>query len=367
MCDAIRDGQPIATDLAITSGSVTDESAPGIRRTLSIELFPTLGLYELLAPIGTELHVRSVIRYPSGATETVPLGVYDIDSESMSYGSGGSIRVSGSDKWGRIQRAQFLLPQASLPGMLVTDQIATLIRGALGSGENVTVTATSTATVGALVWEKERDTAILDLAKSIGARVSFDRTGVATIEDLPTIAAEAVWTVDASPTGVMLSGSRDRNRKRTYNMVVVVPEKADGQPPFAPQFVWDNDPNSPTYAGSGGIGGAGPTPPSPDAAGPFGHVPYYYVSPLLETADQAIEAGRTILARVTGMAAQLSLEFIRNHALDSLDAIDALLPAERFDQPQPLERHVIDRIVHPLVPSGSSTIDTRSTRTDEYT
>lgn len=360
VCDAYRGGAAVVADLPITAGSVTDESRPGIRRTLDIELFPTLGLYDLLAPIGTELRPRSVVRYPSGRTKTVPFGVFDIDTQSMSYGAGGTIKLKGSDKWVRIQRARFLKPFASTPGALVVDQIVALIRGALGATEPVTITATSTATVGALVWERDRDKAINDLAESIGARVSFDREGVATIEDLPTIGAEAVWTVDASPVGILLGGTRDRNRQRTYNVVIAASDKADGEAPFPPQIVWDNDPTSPTYAGPDPIA-------NPGAAGPFGIVPYFYTSPLLNTAIQADQAARTILARVTGMASQLSLEFIRNHALDSLDVIDALLPAERYDQEQPLERHVIDRIVHPLLPTGTNAVDTRSTRTDEYT
>lgn len=361
VCDAYRDGAVIATDLPISGPSfVTDDSSAGVRRTLSIELFPTLGLWNELAPIGIELRPRSVTRYPSGVTEQVPMGVYDVDSQSMSYGAGGTIKLAGSDKWGRIQRARFLKPQASTRGIPITAQIAALIRGALGANEPVVITATSTATVGAVVWERDRDKAIEDLAKSIGAYVSFDRNGVATVQDLPTVGPASVWTVDASETGVLLSASRDRDRTRTYNVVVVASDKADGEAPFQPQIVWDNDPDSATYAGLNPAS-------NPGSAGPFGIVPYFYTSPLVRNAQQALASGRTILARTTGLASQLGLTAVRNHALDSLDVIDVLLPPERYDQDQPLERHIIDRLTHPLLPTEAQQIDTRSTRTDEFT
>lgn len=366
--DAWRDGAPIKTDLAITAGSVTDDSSPGVRRTLSLELFPELGLWDLLAPIGTELRPRSVVRYPSGTTETVPLGVYDIDAQSMSYGTGSTIRLAGSDKWGRIQRARFLRPEASTPGSPVTAEIVRLIRGALGPTEPVSVTATSTAAVGAVVWERDRDKAIEELAKSIGAYVSFDRNGTATVEDLPTVSPAAVWLVDASETGVLLAADRDRDRKRTYNVVVAASDKTDGETPFEPVIVWDNNPESPTYCcGGAGIGTWADFEAARIAGtGPFGVVPYFYTSPLLNDSGQAETAARTILARVTGMAAQLGLTAVRNHALDSLDAIDVLLPPERYDQEQPLERHLIDRVTHPLYLKTPQQMATRSTREDEF-
>lgn len=360
VCDAYRAGSGIATDLRVLSGSVTDVSAPGVRRTLDIELAPALGLWDTLEPAGTELRVRSVLRYPSGSTETVPLGVFDIDSQSLSYGEGQSLKFKGSDKWIRIQRARFIYPVASDPGTTAIAQIGALIRGALGPREPIMVTATSTLTIGSLVWETDRDKAIQELADYMGARVFFDRNGVATVEDLPPVSAPSVWMVDAGATGVMLDGTRERSRSRTYNVVVVASDKADGEAPYPPAVAWDNDPTSATYAGPDPIN-------SPHLASPFGVVTDFHTSSLYENQASAMTGANIILNRVTGRAAQLSLEAVRNHALDSGDVIDVLLPAERYDQDQPQERHIIDRVTHPLLPTGTQSIDTRSTRTDAFT
>ncbi|HEX8345673.1 MAG TPA: hypothetical protein VF657_13205, partial [Actinoplanes sp.] len=79
----------------------------------------------------------------------------------------------------------------------------------------------------------------------------------------------------------------------------------------------------------------------------------------------ALAAARTILARVTGLNAQLSLEAVRNHALDALDVIQVLLPRERYDLPRAVAVHIADKVTHPLTPNGVQRIETRATRTDE--
>lgn len=360
-CAAYLGGNVIvgAEDLPIDvngGSSVTDTSAPGVRRTLDLELLPQPGLFELLRPAGVVLRPYSVVKTTNGF-ESIPMGVFDIDSPSRGYGKDASIKVSGSDKWGRIQRADFLYPSSSQPGVSVIDTIAYLIRTALGFGEPVNVTATSTAAVGALVWDTDRSKAIMDLAESIGAWVYFDRDGVATIADLPTTASsKTAWTVDASPSGVLLSAQRSADRSKTRNVVVVNSEKVDGTALFGPQIVWDNDPNSPTYAGT--------DPPNATNVGPFGIAVEKYSSPLLQTADQAIAAGKTILARLTGLNGTLSLTASRNHALDSLDTVDVLLPQDRYDLPRTVERHLVDKVVHPLTPGGAQSIETRQIRTD---
>jgi hypothetical protein len=101
----------------------------------------------------------------------------------MDYGA--TLSIQADDKWVKVQRARFRQPFASTPGASVTSQIVTLIQGALPAPSPSTVTATSTAIMGKVVWERDRDKAIIELAKSIGARVYFDRNGVATVADVP--------------------------------------------------------------------------------------------------------------------------------------------------------------------------------------
>jgi hypothetical protein len=147
-----------------------------------------------------------------------------------------------------------------------------------------------------------------------------------------------VWTVAADPRqGVILKAQRTRDRSKTYNVVVVNPELTDGTALFSPVTLQDNNPDSPTYVG-----------------GPFGEVPTFYSSPLLRTSAQAGKAGLTILNRVKGLNAQLTLSTVRNHALDVLDTITVKLPKVRWDAPQVVELHMVDKIVHPLTAEARS-------------
>lgn len=372
--EAWRNGARVAMDDGTTSlpilesGSnqvAVDASTPGVRRTLSGTLAPAPGLFELLAPTGTELRAFVSLRYPTGAVETVPQGRFDVDSQKVGYGTGGTLTLTAPDRWVRIQNARFLAPRASTPGATARAQIAALLLEALPAGTSVTDIATSTATVPAQTWDRDRDQAIQDLATAASLDVYFDRNGNPVIRDAPVLNPTApAWTVDAGANGVLLDASRERNRQKVYNLVVVNGSQVNGVAPFPTQYVWDANPTSATFAGSGS--GSGPTPPSPSTAGPFGQRPYFYTSPLLANAAQAQAAGATILSRVVAMAAQLSLTSAHNPALDDGDTITVILPAGRRGLAQPIESHLVTGMTVPLVPSlNAMPITTRSTRPDD--
>jgi hypothetical protein len=355
-------GVPVqgAQDLRPTGGTITDTTKPGARWQMRLELAPEVldgrSVYDLLTPSGTTLTVMANVRYLDESTLQIPMGVYDVDSESVSEG-GGAVSVTAPDKWVRVQRARFLVPQSSTPGIPVTQQIVQLIQGALGGDEQVVISATSTATVGALTWDRDRDKAIIDLATSIGAWVFFDRNGVATIADIPQIGAAADWLIDASANGVLVSLDRQRSREGTYN-VVVVSSSASTAEAFDPVYVWDGDSSSPTYAGTDPL-------LNPGSAGEFGIVPFFYSSPVLSSAGEAGAAGLSILSRTVGQASSVSLSDVPNPKLEAFHVIDVLPPTIPYGPTRELERHVVDTVTHPLtVDGGPQQIDARSTRTD---
>jgi hypothetical protein len=352
-------GVPIAgaQDLRPTGGTIVDTTKPGVRRVLNVQFAPAPGLFDRLSPIGTVLTVTALVTYPNRDVQEIPMGVFDVDSQTLSEGGGGPVSLVAPDKWVRIQRARFLAPTNSRKGMLVVDQIALLIRGALGSAEQVVVSATSMAKVGVLTWEKDRDKAILDLAESIGAWVFFDRLGVATIADLPNIGASANWLIDASASGVLIELDRERSRTETRNVVVVESSAAAGAS-FPTQYVWDADPTSPTYAGTN-------PKTNPESAGPFGIVPFYYDTPLPLDVAGARVAGATILARVKGLASQVSLGSAPNPAMEASHVIDVLPLRERYDIARVLERHLVDTVTHPLSLGSAQHIEGRSTRAEQ--
>lgn len=358
--DATLGGVPVdgAQGLTPIGGRISDTTRPGVRRTLAASFAPQVGLYELLKPEGVQLTVNARITYVDRTTRHIPMGVFDIDSETVEDGTGG-VSLTAPDKWVQIQRARFIRPQKSVKGRLIVLEIAALIRGALGADETVNILATSTETVAALTFEKDRDKAIIDLATSIGAWVYFDREGRATIEDIPTLGVSADWLIDHSPNGVLIDLTRERSRTGTHNVVVVESSSAEDAK-FTTQVVWDSDPSSPTYAGTDPVN-------NPGSAGPFGIVTFFHDNPSLSSDNAARAAGRTILARVRGLAAQVSLTTVPNPLLDAFDVLDVLPPPERRDQPRAIERHVADTVTHPLDDGSPQTIEGRSTRTDDFT
>lgn len=353
-----------STRLPLLDGTVTvDGSTPGVRRTLSATFPGSTGLWDFLSPIGTELRAYSAIRYPSGDEEAIPQGVFDIDVQNVGYASSGDIKVTAADRWVRVQRGRFLVPRASAAGATARAQIASLINQVMPTGIVTSDQATSTATVPNQTWEKDRAQAIQDVAKAASLDVYFDRNGAPVIRDAPVIDINnSVWTVDASETGVLIDANRQRDRQNTFNLVVVNASSNDGSPQFATVFCWDSNRLSPTYCGPADV----PTsPPSPSQAGPFGQRATYYSSSLLRNQAQAVKAGNTVLAKVSGLAAQLSLTNISNAALDDGDTITVQLPRERRDLLRPVETHIIDKLTVPLVPTKTAmTIDTRSTLAD---
>jgi hypothetical protein len=343
-----------ATGLQPSGGSIIDTTRPGVRRTLSpLELPPIPGLYDLLVPYGTRLTATAHVRLTSQTVVDIPMGVFPVSSEKLSAGGGG-LSVTADDKWSLVQAADFLQPFSSTPGISVSSQIAVLLQKVFGAGEVINRIDTSTAVMGSQTWDSNLAQAILDLAKGAGLWVYFDRSGVATIDDAPSLGTSADWLLDA-PTEL----DRERSRERTRNVVVVSSSQADAEA-FPTQILWDNDVNSPTYAGTDPL-------LSPGTAGPFGISVLRYDTPLPLTAGEAVNTGRSILYQVVGLASQVSLGTAPNPAIDAGDVLDVLPPKERYDIPRLLERHMADTVTHPVgVDDTGQHIEGRSTRTDAF-
>lgn len=338
--DAYYGGVILLEDIPILAGQVTVNGGTGVRRTLDLTIADET-LWADLDVVGVELRPSRGVRYPSGAVETIPLGVFSLDSQSMSVAPGGGISVrSAPDRWARVQRARFEAPAASVRTNRASVEAVRLVEQAV-SGLTVLNTATSTALAGALVWDRDRDKAVTDLLTAIAAEGYFDNTGQLVVRNAPLLSQTPVWTVDASATGVLLGGEVARDRSRTYNVVVVSSSGVDGRTPFAPQTAADSDPTSRTYVG-----------------GPFGRVPYFWSSPTVRDTTQAAAAAVTLLNRVKAVNAQLSIEAVVNPALDRGDVITVLTPTGLT------ERHLIDSVTIPLVVGGTQSITTRSSRPD---
>lgn len=334
--DAYYDGDPLLEDIEILGGSVNVGSGDGVRRTLDLTIADR-GLWSTLDVVGIELHPSRGVRYPDGTVELVPLGIFQLDATGMRMAPGGGISVrSAPDRWAMVQRAQFESPAASVRTNTIPAEAVRLVLAAVPAASSSVLT-TDTTVVGALVWDRDRAAAANDLVGSIGAEAFFDVAGDVVVQDVPLLSQSPVWTVDASPSGVMLDGDLGRDRSRTYNVVVASMAAIDGRTPFAPQVAADTDPTSRTYV-----------------SGPFGRVPYFYSSPLFRSTGQALAAAQARLLQLKAVNAQLSLTAVVNPALDKGDVITVLTP-DGIN-----ELHMIDSVTIPLDVGGTQQITTKS-------
>lgn len=338
--DAWYGGSLLLEDIEVIGGNVNVGAGAGVRRTLDLTIADR-GLWNTLDVIGVELRPSRGIRYPDGTVELVPLGRFQLDATSMSMGPAGGISVKAApDRWAKVQRAQFETPMASVRTNTIAAEALRLLGEAVPY-TSATVTTTDTTATGVLVWDRDRAAAINDLVESIGCEIYFDVAGQPVLRPVPLLGQSPVWTVDASPSGVMLGGDLARDRSRTYNVVVASMGAIDGRTPFAPQTAADTDPTSRTYVG-----------------GPFGRVPYFFSSVLFRSTGQALAAAKAKLIQVKAVNAQLSLDAVVNPALDRGDVINVLTPAGIT------ELHMVDALTIPLDVGGTQQITTKSSRPD---
>jgi hypothetical protein len=329
-------------DLPIAGGQVDIDAGSQVRRTATLQADPRYwpkSPTDLLAPFGSEALIHYGIVLPSGNTEWVPLGMFSLDDTSRArpYGDTAAVEVKLVDRSARVAEDRFDAPVQTVAGATNVAEIRRLIQATLGVSVSVTDLTGSTQIAAQIEIEKERWTdGVEKLADAIGADVSFDGYGQAVIRVQPTLADPPVWVVAVGARGTLLT-ARDRlTREGVYNRVIATGERTDGTTP-AYAAVSDTDPASPTRYG-----------------GPFGKKPRYYSSSLLTTTAQCTTAGTAMLARSTGVGAQIDMETIVNPALQDGDVLTAVA-----EDGTPTT-HILDKVSIPLSPDGTQQLGTRS-------
>lgn len=338
--------------LAFEDGAVTVDATSKVRRTLRLTLPASEATWNVLDTPGGEITVTQGFRYLDGTTELVPLGVFIVDQDSIGYGPSGQITVAAPDRWVKVQRNRFGLNRSSVKTNLAWQEIKRLVEAAFPAPYAfpgwAQLETSGTSPVGSLLWDDgDREAAILDLCRSNGVEVFFDAQGYGVLRTVPTLtpASSPVWLVDAGRSGVMIDGLRTRDRSTLRNVYIISSTATDVNPsPVEVKNTTDGDPLN--------------------VNGPMGYVAEDWSSPSFRSTSQMRSAGLTRLSKSLGFAKQLSLTAVGNPALDAQDVIQALLPKIDRNTPRPSELHIIDTVTHPLAPSGTQDIATRSTRPD---
>ena len=312
--DVWRAGQLVYPDLPVTGGQVDIDESSQVRRSLTLPV-PSIDydgasleprdVGDLLAPFGTELAVRSGVRFPEGDEETVPLGVFRIEDA----GRGGvlaGVDIKASDRSKSVADARFLQPWNTPRGRRIADEIQLMLFAVDPSWEFYDLVGAAHTTTAA-VWLRERWEAVDALARSMGAEVLFDQQGRALLRDIPAQPGAPVWTVDAtSENSVLLDVATGLSRAGVFNGVV-----ASGI----------GDENTPAVYGIA-LQRTGPF----RWGGPFGKIPRYLTSMHLRTRQQAQQAAAAQLARELAFARRVGPTVVANPALDAGDPVLVRLP-----------------------------------------
>jgi hypothetical protein len=278
----------------------------------------------------------------------------------IGYTPAGQLTVTAPDRSIRIVRNRFALSRSSVASNTASQEIKRLVEGAWpnsaypfpgwAAGSPV---MTATTKVGSLIWtDGDRAKAISQLATDNSLDVYFNAQGLAVVQPLPVLTpnSAAVWTVDASASGVMIDATRQTDLSSVHNAVIVSSSASD----IILTPVEVKNTNSPVVDPLSTLG-------------PLGYNPAYYDSPTIRTTAQALAAGTTLLAKHLSSAQQVSWTAVPNPALDGWDVLDVVYPPGDKGTPRPVDHQMLESTVIPLTPDATQTGTLRSTRAADGT
>lgn len=313
-------------------GSVKIDRSSPVRRTLDCQVVAPLSS-PTVDPYTAEVRAEyAVIDETTRQTWWVPVGTFVV-TDAVDAGDD-RIKLTGADRWQRIIDARFEQP-VTTSGNTV-DAIVQLLSDA--DGRIVVDTSEApTGTHGASLWDRDRDKAVLQLARSVGADVFFDAEGVARIRRVAGLGDAVAWHIGMGAGGARISATRGTTRSRTYSAAVV-----DAEPQGAPPL------HAVAYVATG----------KAQHGGSFGKRPRFYRTTLVQTQAQAQAMADGMRDRIAGVARTLSLDSLPNPTLDGGDVLAVEVDTEVW------QRHMLQAMTLPLG-LGTTPIDTRSDENDD--
>lgn len=365
------DGVVLSWQFGVEGGDVTVDRTAKIRRSCRLEVTPfgaagvitdTTVLEQLaeslipddgkdiFAPYGNKVRIWYGIEVPGyfnaflgNSFYTWALGVFRLSEITISDDGVPKMSVTAYDDSRTISRNQLTVPWIVASGTNYGDAIIALCQDRL-PGLQANAHAVTDLTPQLIVdTESDPWQTVTDWAAACGSEVYIDRNGLLTIADEPDPETDAVvWTYDDGSTNqnaVLLSVSRTMSDEPGYNGVVLSSESSTLQAPIRVE-IWDDDPNSPTYA-----------------LGDYGRVPKFVTNPYVVEMTQAARAAYAELLKTIGGTEQLDFGIIPNPAHEAGDLVRVIRPLSRTDQTS-----IIDSFTIPLAVSDAMTIKTRERR-----
>lgn len=294
--------------LEITGGGVKVDGKQAIRRTCTlmcadVKLIPRTAS-DKLATYGAQIRPSRGVDFGDGTSETVPLGVFRIETVDGDVDTG-PVTITGKSLEAVIMDDKFLTPWRAV-GTAV-GAITALIQRSLPSA--YIIATAPDAAIGPRTFDVEGDpwAAIDECASAIGAEVFADADGVFIIRVRPDLlAVPPVWEVAAGERGTMIKATRGMSSAGVFNGVQASGSNSETNSPPVVALVVDTDPTSPTYWG-----------------GAFGRRPTFYSSATLTTTAACTNAATLRLRTAVAPNATADITSLPNPALEAGDVIRA--------------------------------------------
>lgn len=340
--------------LEVISGGHTQDRTSTVRWAVNASISKTVSVgYDGIHPYGCRLRLRLAVSYLGASPEYIPAGLYTVTSVTENRTN---ISLTGASFEQDVIDSTFPLAR-NLPdtrSMTYRRQAEKLITEAVpdarfywdnGLAQNA---AMPTLTVDSDRWSvvhgQANDSSI---ATALAADALCDASGAFSFIRRPSLKNAPVWAI-TEDANTKIDSAAVLDRQGVNNLVIVTGTPSDGSGTIGPIFVWDDDPNSPTYAGPDPIN-------YPELAGQFGVKPYRYDSPLITTNRQGYQVGASILADLMGESKTVSFTGRFHPAQEAGDVVTVTRNNGR------LETHLVDSIGYTWA-SGSATYTTRSTK-----
>lgn len=289
----ISEGSYVATTSDFLGGSVTERWASGVRSSLSLTVAPTPQWLQWFALPRLELQVFSGFDWVTSEF-LCPLGIFPVDPVPPSLPAS-QVTVSAQDRWQNIVLDDFAYTQSSMAylrsdlyetSVPIRDAVARMI-DQTDLGPETVVSASRSDALPNVMLQKTRDATIKELVESIGAEAFVDRQGVPQVRDR---ASQPGRPISDGNGGTLLGITESWDYQETFNRVGVSTSNTDSV--FFPVFVEITDTTHPAHWSK------------------MRKRTMRYSSPLLTNADQALAAGRTLLAQKSSVARSWSVECI---------------------------------------------------------
>ncbi|MEV6836763.1 phage tail protein [Streptomyces sp. NPDC051133] len=295
--------------------------------------------------VATRVRLWQGVAGPRMDTVWIPAGTYAVDDVERTR-LGASVELLGLEdviRGAKFPTARTLGPDTA--GHLVDPLVAEALPGAVVSWR---AGADPSTAVPQFVVDEDRWQALsggtdssgtsTGIAAALAGEVYCDARGVPTMAPTPTLDDPVVWRI---PYGVALvKPSEKQSAEGLVNLWVISGDGGDGSASVGPVYVWDDDPNSLTYAGPAPV----EDPLAPQRLG----MPWVrlrverYSSALITSTAQAYTVGQAKLADSLGVQSSLSFTSVCHPALEPGDVVEVEV------RPGEWQRHIIDSLSYSL-------------------